>query len=40
MMYRSLRLMHEQALGGTWRAVLALISRALAHKIDPPVKLH
>jgi NADH dehydrogenase len=40
MMYRSLRLMHEQALGGTWRAVLASVSRALAHRIDPPVKLH
>jgi NADH dehydrogenase len=39
-MYRSLRLMHEQALGGTRRAVLSSISRALAHRIDPPVKLH
>ncbi len=39
-MYRSLRLMHEQALGGTWRAALSFISRALAHRIDPPVKLH
>jgi NADH dehydrogenase len=39
-MYRSLRLMHEQALGGTMRAVLSFISRALARRIDPPVKLH
>jgi NADH dehydrogenase len=39
-MYRSLRLMHEQALGGTRRALLALVARALAHRIDPPVKLH
>ena len=39
-MYRSLRLMHEQALGGTRRAALGLISRALARRIDPPVKLH
>jgi NADH dehydrogenase len=39
-MYRSLRLMHEQALGGTRRALLALVARALARRIDPPVKLH
>jgi NADH dehydrogenase len=39
-MYRSLRLMHEQALGGTRRALLALVARAFAHRIDPPVKLH
>jgi NADH dehydrogenase len=39
-MYRSLRLMHEQALGGTRRAALSFISRALAHRVDPPVKLH
>jgi NADH dehydrogenase len=39
-MYRSLRLMHDQALGGTRRAALSFISRALAHRIDPPVKLH
>lgn len=39
-MYRSLRLMHEQALGGTRRAVLSSIARALAQRIDPPVKLH
>ena len=35
-MYRSLRLMHEQALGGTRRALLAVIARAFAHRIDPP----
>jgi NADH dehydrogenase len=40
LMYRSLRLMHEQALGGTRRALLAVIARAFAHRIDPPVKLH
>jgi len=39
-MYRSLRLMHDQALGGTRRALLAVIVRALAHRIEPPVKLH
>jgi NADH:ubiquinone reductase (H+-translocating) len=39
-MYRSLRLMHERALGGSKRAALSFISRALAHQIDPPVKLH
>jgi NADH dehydrogenase len=40
LMYRSLRLMHEQALGGTRRALLAAIARAFAHRVDPPVKLH
>jgi NADH dehydrogenase len=40
LMYRSLRLMHEQALGGTRRALLATIARAFAHRVDPPVKLH
>jgi NADH dehydrogenase len=40
LMYRSLRLMHEQALGGARRALLALIARTFAHRIDPPVKLH
>jgi NADH dehydrogenase len=39
-MYQSLRLMHDQALGGTRRTALALIARALARQIDPPVKLH
>ena len=39
-MYRSLRLMHEQALSGTWRAALAVIARGLTRHIDPPVKLH
>ena len=40
MMYRALRIMHEQAIGGTRRAVLSLISRALAHRTGAPVKLH
>jgi NADH dehydrogenase len=39
-MYRSLRVMHEKALGGTGRALLALIARAFSHRLDPPVKLH
>jgi NADH:quinone reductase (non-electrogenic) len=39
-MYRLLRLMHEQALGGTRRALLAVIARAFAHRVEPPVKLH
>ena len=39
-MYHSLRLMHEHALGGARRALLSSISRALAHRIDPQVKLH
>jgi NADH dehydrogenase len=39
-MYQSLRLMDDQALGGTRRAVLAQIARTLARQIDPPVKLH
>jgi NADH:ubiquinone reductase (H+-translocating) len=39
-MYRSLLLMHEQALGGTRRALLSLIVRALAHRTGPEVKLH
>jgi NADH:ubiquinone reductase (H+-translocating) len=40
MMYRSLSLMHERALGGTPRALLALIARAFAHRVAPSVKLH
>jgi NADH dehydrogenase len=39
-MYRALRIMHERALGGTPRAVLSLVARALAHRTSPPVKLH
>jgi NADH dehydrogenase len=39
-MYRSLRILHERALGGTTRAVLALVVRALAHRTGPMVKLH
>jgi NADH dehydrogenase len=39
-MYRALRIMHEQALGGTRQAVLSLAARALAHRTVPPVKLH
>jgi NADH dehydrogenase len=39
-MYRALRIMHERALGGTPRALLSLVARALAHRTSPPVKLH
>jgi NADH:ubiquinone reductase (H+-translocating) len=37
---RSLRMMHDQALGGTAYAVLSLVARALAHRTGPQVKLH
>jgi NADH:ubiquinone reductase (H+-translocating) len=39
-MYRSLRLMHERALSGATRALLALIARGFAQRLDPPVNLH
>ena len=39
-MYRSLRLMHDRALGGSLYAFLGLVVRALAHRTGPPVKLH
>jgi NADH:quinone reductase (non-electrogenic) len=39
-MYRSLRFLHERALGGTPRAVLGMVVRALAHSTGPQVKLH
>jgi len=39
-MYDSLRVMHEQALKGTGRAVLAVMSRALARRAGPRVELH
>ena len=40
LMYRSLRLVHERALGGTRRAILGVIARALARRTGPLVKLH
>jgi NADH dehydrogenase len=40
LMYRSLRVLHEQALNGTARAALGVIVRALAHRTGPQVKLH
>jgi NADH dehydrogenase len=40
LMYRSLRFMHDRALGGTARAVLGMGARALAHRTGPQVKLH
>jgi len=39
-MYRSLRFLHDRALGGTPRAILGILSRALAHRTGPEVKLH
>jgi len=39
-MYRTLRLMHDRAVGGTSYAVLCLLARALARRTGPPVKLH
>jgi NADH dehydrogenase len=39
-MYRSLRIMHERALGGTWRAFLNVVARAFARGTNPTVKLH
>jgi NADH dehydrogenase len=39
-MYRSLRVMHDQALGGTPQAVLGVIVRSLAHRTCPQVELH
>jgi NADH dehydrogenase len=40
MMYLSLRVLHERALNGTLRAILAVVVRALAHRTRPQVKLH
>jgi NADH dehydrogenase len=39
-MYRSLRIMHDQALGGTARAMLGVVVRTLARRTGPQVKLH
>ena len=39
LMYRTLRLMHDRAIGGTSYAVLRLLARALARRTGPPVKL-
>lgn len=39
-MYRALRIMHEQALNGTVSAVLSVMARALARRTGPRVKLH
>ncbi|HUN38767.1 MAG TPA: NAD(P)/FAD-dependent oxidoreductase [Acetobacteraceae bacterium] len=39
-MYRSLRIMHDRALGGTGRAMLGIFVRALARGTGPQVKLH
>jgi NADH dehydrogenase len=40
LMYRSLRFLHERALGGTPRALLGMVARALSHRTGPQVKLH
>ncbi|MDP9137859.1 MAG: NAD(P)/FAD-dependent oxidoreductase [Pseudomonadota bacterium] len=40
LMYRALRIMHEQALNGTVSAVLSVMVRALARRTSPKVKLH
>ncbi len=40
LMYRSLRIMHDQALGGTSRAILGVFVRSLARHTGPQVKLH
>jgi NADH dehydrogenase len=40
LMYRSLRILHERALGGTAYAVLNLLVRALSRRTGPQVKLH
>jgi len=39
-MYRSLRILHERALGGTIYAFLNLLSRTVARRTSPQVKLH
>jgi hypothetical protein len=39
-MYRSLRIMPDQALGGTSRAVSGVFVRSLARHTGPQVKLH
>ncbi len=39
-MYRSLRVMHDQALGGIGRATFGVIVRTLARRTGPQVKLH
>jgi hypothetical protein len=38
-MYRSLRVMHDQAVGGTTRALLGIFIRALADRAGPRVSL-
>jgi NADH:quinone reductase (non-electrogenic) len=40
LMYRSLEALHERALHGTVRTALGLLSRALARRTGPQVKLH
>jgi NADH:ubiquinone reductase (H+-translocating) len=40
LMYRLLRMLHEQALHGTRRALLGLLARGVSPRTGPPVKLH
>ena len=40
LMYRSLHLMHEVALYGSWRASLRALGRKLSKPSEPTVKLH
>ena len=40
LMYHSLRILHERALNGTARALLAVLSRTLAQRSGPQLKLH
>jgi NADH dehydrogenase len=40
LMYRTLSLTHDRAIGGTSYAVLRLLAHALARRTGPPVKLH
>ena len=39
-MYRALRVMHEQALNGTARAILGVLGRSAARRNGPQLKLH
>jgi NADH:ubiquinone reductase (H+-translocating) len=39
-MYRSLYLMHEVALQGTWRTLIEWVARGLSRRAEPEVKLH
>ena len=40
LMYRSLYIMHEVALNGSWRTLLETLARRLSRRSRPLVKLH